>query len=325
MKKINFQKEAKKALLIELDELKSFVESKSFKVNQFCEYIFKCKGKIFLTGVGKSGHIANKIAATLSSTGTPSFYIHPAEALHGDVGMIQKKDLLIAISKSGESKEIVELLPAIKNLKVKLLSITENSRSSIGSASDSHIEVRVAKEACPNGLAPTSSTTVTLALGDSIAVALLKAREFSEKDFAKSHPGGKLGRKLTLKISDVMTEVKDAPLVPKNLSIRKVLIEISKKKQGFALITSTKDKDSRILGIFSDGDLRRNLEKRIDIDDANIGQVMTKSFKTIECNLLVADAAKFMQKNKIYNLVVKENTKVVGFLTMHQIIESDVL
>ena len=142
MKKINFQKEAKKALLIELDELKSFIESKSFKVNQFCEHIFKCKGKIFLTGVGKSGHIANKIAATLSSTGTPSFYIHPAEALHGDVGMIQKKDLLIAISKSGESKEIVELLPAIKNLKIKLLSITENSRSSIGSASDSHIEVK---------------------------------------------------------------------------------------------------------------------------------------------------------------------------------------
>ena len=325
MKKINFQKEAKKALLIELNELKSFIESKSFKVNQFCEYIFKCKGKIFLTGVGKSGHIANKIAATLSSTGTPSFYIHPAEALHGDVGMIQKKDLLIAISKSGESKEIVELLPAIKNLKIKLLSITENSSSSIGSVSDSHIEVKVTKEACPNGLAPTSSTTVTLALGDSIAVALLKAREFSKKDFAKSHPGGKLGRKLTLKISDVMTELKDAPLVNRDLSIRKVLIEISKKKQGFALIKSQEDKRSRILGIFSDGDLRRNLEKEIDIDEANIGQVMTKSFKTIESNLLVADAAKFMQKNKIYYLVVKEKESVVGFLTMHQILESNVL
>ncbi|MBL6819658.1 MAG: KpsF/GutQ family sugar-phosphate isomerase [SAR86 cluster bacterium] len=325
MKKINFQKEAKKALLIELDELKSFIESKSFKVNKFCEDIFNCKGKVFLTGVGKSGHIANKIAATLSSTGTPSFFIHPAEALHGDLGMIQKKDLLIAISKSGESKEIVELLPAIKNLKIKLLSITENSSSSIGLASDTHIEVKVTKEACPNGLAPTSSTTVTLALGDSIAVAILKARKFSEKDFAKSHPGGKLGRKLTLKISDVMTEVKNAPLVDEELSIRKVLIEISKKKQGFALITRTNDKHSKIIGIFSDGDLRRNLEKKIDIDNANISQVMTKSFKTIESNLLVAHAAKFMQKNKIYNLVVKENGVVVGFLTMHQILESNVL
>ena len=325
MKKINFQKEAKKALLIEAEELFNFLNSKSFQVNNFCELIYRCKGKVFLTGVGKSGHIANKVAATLSSTGTPSFYIHPAEALHGDVGMVQKQDLIIAFSKSGESSEIVDLIPAIKNLKVKLLSITENKLSTIGKASDCHIEVKVKKEACPNGLAPTSSTTVTLALGDAIAVALLKARKFSEKDFARSHPGGKLGRRLMLKASDIMTKINDAPLVDQSESIRNVLIKISKKKQGFALVKANQSRNSKILGIFSDGDLRRSLEKRIDIDKMAIKDVMTRSFKTISTDSLAVDAAKYMQENKIYNLVVTEKSSIVGFLTMHQILESNVL
>ena len=207
MKKINFQKEAKKAFLLELEEMRSFSSSKDFNVQGICDAIFQCKGKIFLTGVGKSGHIANKISATLSSTGTPSFFIHPAEALHGDLGMIQKKDLILAISKSGESKEVCDLIPAIKFSKIKLCSITEDEKSTIAVASDVHLRVKVTKEACPNDLAPTSSTTVTLALGDAIAISLLKARGFTAEDFAKSHPGGKLGKKLTLRVKDLMTPI----------------------------------------------------------------------------------------------------------------------
>ena len=191
MKKNIFQKEAKKAFLIELEELKAFSKSKNFNVEELCSNISNCKGKVFITGVGKSGHIANKIAATLSSTGPPSFFIHPAEALHGDLGMVEKKDAILAISKSGESKEICDLIPAIKLKKINLYSITENINSTIAQASKTHILVKVKREACPNGLAPTSSTTVTLALGDAIAVALLKAKGFSSEDFAKSHPGGK--------------------------------------------------------------------------------------------------------------------------------------
>jgi KpsF/GutQ family protein len=247
MRKINFQKEAKKAFSVEIEELLAFSKSKSFDVNKFCQIIFECKGKVFLTGVGKSGHIANKISATLSSTGTPSFFIHPAEALHGDLGMIEKSDLVVALSKSGESKEIIDLLPALKQNKIKILSITENSSSTIAASSIEHLEVKVNKEACPNGLAPTSSTTVMLALGDAIAVSLLKARGFTASDFAKSHPGGKLGKRLTLQVADLMIDIKKSALVSETSSLRDVIIEISKRKQGFALI---KNKTNKIVGIF---------------------------------------------------------------------------
>ena len=223
MKKINFQKAGKKAFLSELKEMESFYKSKDFNIQEVCEELFWCKGKIFLTGVGKSGHIANKISATLSSTGTPSFFIHPAEALHGDLGMIQKNDIILAISKSGESKEIVELIPAIKFSKIKFFSITEDEKSTIAQASDIHIKVKVSKEACPNGLAPTSSTTVTLALGDAISISLLRARGFTAEDFAKSHPGGKLGKKLTLKVKDLMVPIKKSAIVKK--SDKKCLLE----------------------------------------------------------------------------------------------------
>ena len=280
--------------------------------------MFECKGKVFLTGVGKSGHIANKISATLSSTGTPSFFIHPAEALHGDLGMIEKSDLLVALSKSGESKEIIDLLPALKQNKIKILSITENSSSTIAASSIEHLEVKVNKEACPNGLAPTSSTTVMLALGDAIAVSLLKARGFTASDFAKSHPGGKAWKRLTLQVADLMIDIKKSALVSETSSLRDVIIEISRKKQGFALI---KNKTNKIVGIFSDGDLRRQLQKSEDIDKIAVGMVMTKKYKTVDKNNLALNAAEIMSKHKIYSLIVEESNKIVGFITMHEILK----
>tara|TARA_Y100000766_G_scaffold272738_1_gene272900 strand:- start:878 stop:1843 length:966 start_codon:yes stop_codon:yes gene_type:complete len=321
MKKNIFQKEAKKAFLIELKEMEAFVRSKHFNVEELCRKIKNCKGKIFLTGVGKSGHIANKISATLSSTGTPSFFIHPAEALHGDLGMIEKKDAILAISKSGESKEICDLIPAIKLKKIPLYSITENQESTIGSASETHILVRVAREACPNDLAPTSSTTVTLALGDAIAISLLKARGFTSEDFAKSHPGGKLGKKLTLRVKDIMIPVSKAAIVKENSSLKDLIFEVSSKKQGLALVK----KSNKITGVFSDGDLRRQLQKNADIQKTKVESVMKREFKTIKDNELILEAAKRMKKYKVYNLLVEEKSKIVGILTMHEILEANVL
>ena len=321
MKKNIFQKEAKKAFLIELEELKAFSRSKNFNVEELCINISNCKGKIFITGVGKSGHIANKFAATLSSTGTPAFFIHPAEALHGDLGMIEKKDSILAISKSGESQEICDLLPAINMKKIDLFSITENVNSTIAKASKTHVLVKVKREACPNDLAPTSSTTVTLALGDAIAVALLKVKGFTSEDFAKSHPGGKLGKKLTLRTKDLMVPINKAAVVKDSDSIKDLIFEVSEKKQGIALIK----KGSRVIGVFSDGDLRRQLQKNVEIDKVRLSSVLTKKFKRIKSNELVVKAAEMMKAFKVYTLVVEENKKVVGILTMHDILEANVL
>ncbi len=321
MKKNIFQKEAKKAFLIELKEMEAFARSKYFNVEDLCEKIYKCKGKIFLTGVGKSGHIANKIAATLSSTGTPSFFIHPAEALHGDLGMIEKKDCILAISKSGESKEISDLIPAIKLKKIPLYSITENKYSSIAKSSEVHILVKVAREACPNDLAPTSSTTVTLALGDAIAISLLKAKGFTSEDFAKSHPGGKLGKKLTLRVKDIMIPTSKAAIVKENSSLKDLIFEVSSKKQGIALVK----KREKVIGIFSDGDLRRELQKNVDIQKTKVKSVMKTSFKAIKDEELITEAAKKMKKYKVYNLIVESRNNIVGILTMHDILESNVL
>ena len=321
MKKNIFQKEAKKAFLIELEELRAFSRSKNFNVEELCTNISNCKGKIFITGVGKSGHIANKFAATLSSTGTPAFFIHPAEALHGDLGMIEKKDSILAISKSGESQEICDLLPAINMKKIDLFSITENVNSTIAKASKTHVLVKVKREACPNDLAPTSSTTVMLALGDAIAVALLKVKGFTSEDFAKSHPGGKLGKKLTLRTKDLMVPISKAAVVKDSESIKDLIFEVSEKKQGIALIK----KGSRVIGVFSDGDLRRQLQKNVEIDKVRLSSVLTKKFKRIKSNELVVKAAEMMKAFKVYTLVVEENKKVVGILTMHDILEANVL
>ncbi len=321
MKKNIFQKEAKKAFLIELEELKAFSRSKNFDVEELCSNITKCKGKIFITGVGKSGHIANKFAATLSSTGTPAFFIHPAEALHGDLGMIENNDAILAISKSGESSEICDLIPAINMKKIDLFSITEDINSTIAKASKTHILVKIKREACPNDLAPTSSTTVTLALTDAIAVALLKSKGFTSEDFAKSHPGGKLGKKLTLRAKDLMVPIKKAAVVKESDTLRELIFEVSEKKQGIALIKKGVD----IVGVFSDGDLRRQLKKNIQLDEIKLSSILTKKFKTINSDELIVNAADKMKSFKVYNLVVEENEKVVGILTMHDILEANVI
>ena len=319
MKKNIFQKEAKKAFLIELKEMEAFARSKHFNVEELCKKIYGCKGKVFLTGVGKSGHIANKISATLSSTGTPSFFIHPAEALHGDLGMIEKKDAILAISKSGESKEICDLIPAIKLRKIPLYSITENEKSTIASSSEAHILVKVAREACPNDLAPTSSTTVTLALGDAIAISLLKAKGFTSEDFAKSHPGGKLGKRLIIKVQDLMAKGKGLPKVSPNTSLSKTLIEISSKGLGVSLVIKNKS----LMGIFTDGDLRRTLNSQYNPLDEKISKFMTKKTKTISQDSLAIDALEIMQANKIYTLAVVDiHNKPVGVIRMHDLIEA---
>ena len=321
MKKNIFQKEAKKAFLIELKEMDTFMRSKHFDVEDLCKKIYECKGKIFLTGVGKSGHIANKISATLSSTGTPSFFIHPAEALHGDLGMIEKRDAILAISKSGESKEICELIPAINLKKIPLYSITENEKSTIARSSKSHILVKVTREACPNDLAPTSSTTVTLALGDAIAISLLKSRGFTSEDFARSHPGGKLGKKLTLRVRDIMVPISKSSIVRQNLLLKDLIFEVSSKKQGIALVKKAK----KIIGVFSDGDLRRQLQKNVDIQKTKVESVMQKRFKTINERELIVEAAAKMKKHKVYNLVVEYKNNIVGVISMHDILEANVL
>ena len=321
MKKNIFQKEAKKAFLIELEELEAFSRSKNFDVEELCTNISKCKGKLFITGVGKSGHIANKFAATLSSTGTPAFFIHPAEALHGDLGMVEKNDAILALSKSGESSEICNLIPAINMKKIDLFSITENIHSTIAQASKTHVLVKVKREACPNDLAPTSSTTVTLALTDAIAVALLKSKGFSSEDFAKSHPGGKLGKKLTLRTKDLMTPIEKAAVIKESDTLRELIFEVSEKKQGIALIKKGKD----VVGVFSDGDLRRQLKKNIQLDEIKLSSILTKKFKTINSDELIINAAEKMKSFKVYNLVVEENKKIVGVLTMHDILEANVI
>ena len=235
--------------------------------------------------------------------------------------MVEKKDSILAISKSGESQEICDLLPAINMKKIDLFSITENVNSTIAKASKTHVLVKVKREACPNDLAPTSSTTVTLALGDAIAVALLKVKGFTSEDFAKSHPGGKLGKKLTLRTKDLMVPISKAAVVKDSESIKDLIFEVSEKKQGIALIK----KGSRVIGVFSDGDLRRQLQKNVEIDKVRLSSVLTKKFKRIKSNELVVKAAELMKAYKVYTLVVEENKKVVGILTMHDILEANVL
>ena len=241
--------------------------------------------------------------------------------MHGDLGMIEKGDAILAISKSGESLEICNLIPAINMKKIDLHSITEDVNSTIAKASKTHILVKVNREACPNDLAPTSSTTVTLALCDAIAIAILKSKGFTSEDFAKSHPGGKLGKKLTLRTKDLMVPIKKAAVVKDSETIKDLIFEVSEKKQGIALVK----KGGSIIGVFSDGDLRRLLQKNIEIDKIKISSVLTKEFKTINSEELVVKAAEKMKSFKVYNLVVKENKKVVGILTMHDILEANVL
>ncbi|WIO73760.1 KpsF/GutQ family sugar-phosphate isomerase [Porticoccaceae bacterium LTM1] len=288
-----------------------------------CELMMAVEGRVVVTGMGKSGHIGRKIAATLASTGTPAFFVHPGEASHGDLGMITEKDVVLAMSNSGSTGEVVTLLPLIKRLGVPLISMTGNPNSPLAEAAEAHLDISVANEACPLGLAPTSSTTVTLVMGDALAVALLEARGFTAEDFAFSHPGGALGRKLLLKVTDIMHKGDEVPRVTSDCSVRKALIEMTGK--GFGM-TTVVDNNQQLLGVFTDGDLRRAVDQNVDINSAQVGDVMTRKCKTVSQEMLAAEALRIMEDNKITALVVEnEQQQPCGVLHMHDILRAGVM
>ena len=282
-----------------------------------CDLCMETPGRVVVTGMGKSGHVSNKIAATLASTGTPAFFMHPAEASHGDLGMITAQDLLLAISYSGETEEVVTILPVVKRMGAKLLSMTGNPNSTMARAADVHLDISVAKEACPHNLAPTASTTATLAMGDALAVALLKKRGFTAEDFARSHPSGSLGKRLLLRVSDVMHTGDRIPAVDKDVSLRDALLEMSAKGLGMTAIV---DDANRILGIFTDGDLRRTLDAGADIRETPIRDVMHTKCKTADQDMLAAEALHMLEENKITGLlVINDEGVLVGALNIHDL------
>lgn len=303
-----------------LETLKPFINS---AFQQACELILACKGRVVVMGMGKSGHIGNKIAATLASTGTPAFFVHPGEASHGDLGMITAQDVVIAISNSGEAHEILTILPVLKRMQIALISITANGNSSMAQLANISLEIGKSMEACPLGLAPTSSTTATLVLGDALAVALLAARGFTAEDFALSHPGGALGRKLLLRVADLMHSGSGVPVVTENTLIRDALLEISRKGLG---MTAVVDDAGKLSGIYTDGDLRRTLDLEVDIRATAITQVMNRNPKTIHPQLLAAEAVALMEEKKINGvIVVDENYRPVGALNMHDLLKAGVV
>lgn len=285
-----------------------------------CKYLFECQGRIIVTGIGKSGHIANKIAATLASTGSPAFFMHPSEASHGDLGVITKKDLVVALSNSGNTEEILAIIPTIKLLEVPLITLTGNPNSNLAKLADVNLDVSVEKEACPLGLAPTSSTTAALAMGDALAIALLETRGFTAKDFARSHPGGNLGKRLLLKIDDLMRVKEAIPKVSKDTLLINSLIEITRKRMG---MTTVINQDGTLAGIFTDGDLRRTIDKKLDINTVKISEVMTKSCKTVASGLLAIEALQIMEKYSITCLVVVDkNNTPIGVIHMHDLLKA---
>jgi arabinose-5-phosphate isomerase len=312
-------------LTIEANSISELTNKIDETFADLCEAILTCEGRIVVTGMGKSGHIGRKIAATLASTGSPALFLHPAEASHGDLGMITKKDILLALSYSGETEEILTILPLIKRLDIKIFSLTGAPHSSLAILSDIHLDISVRQEACPLGLAPTASTTATLAMGDAIALAVLEARGFTVADFAQSHPGGRLGRRLLLKIADVMHCERAIPKITTGALLTEALIEMTEKRLGFTTIVDTEDRD-KLLGIFTDGDLRRTLGRGINIHQIPIEEVMTKNCTTISSHQLAAEAIALMEKLKILVLpVVNEQGKLVGALNMHDLFKAGVM
>ncbi|SFV54223.1 Arabinose 5-phosphate isomerase [hydrothermal vent metagenome] len=316
----DFIKTAIKTIKTELKEIKSLESQINQSFNEVCELLINISGKVILMGMGKSGHIANKIAATLASTGTPAFFIHPSEAGHGDLGMITKEDIVIVISYSGESDEIATLIPVLKNNNIKIISLTGNKKSTLAQVSNVNLDISVEKEACPHNLAPTSSTTKTLVLGDAIAIAILNQRKFTANDFAQSHPSGKLGRRLITRISDIMHTGNELPIVKENTPLKDSIIQMSSKKLGLLLITDTKNK---LLGIFTDGDLRRVFEKKHNIENLKMRDVMVVSnYSTIK-NALATEVLDFMNKKQISNLPVLDNNNcVIGAINMHDLLKA---
>ena len=288
-----------------------------------CRLLLQCEGRVVVTGMGKSGHVGRKIAATLASAGTPSFFMHPGEASHGDIGMITAQDVVLAISNSGGTSEIVTILPLIKRLGVPLVTLTGDKQSRMAELADVNIDVSVEAEACPLGLAPTASTTATLAMGDAIAIALLEARGFSAEDFARSHPGGRLGRRLLLHVSDIMHSGDDMPTVALDVPVSKALMEMTRTGLGTVAIV---DGDLKVLGIYTDGDLRRTLDRELDVHKAKISEVMTARCVTVAPNMLAAEGLKIMEDREINSLlVVDAEQRLIGVLSMHDLLHAGVI
>ncbi len=303
-----------------LDALRSRIDDNFVAA---CHYMLNCQGRIVVIGMGKSGHIGGKIAATLASTGSPAFFVHPGEASHGDLGMITDKDVVLALSNSGETEEILTILPLIKRLHVPLISLSGNPQSTLAQAATVNIDVSVAKEACPLGLAPTASTTAALAMGDALAVALLESRGFSADDFARSHPGGRLGRRLLLRVSDIMHTGDSLPAVSIEASLEQALLEMTRKGLG---MTAVVDADNRLRGVYTDGDLRRTLDAKINLHHACIRELMTADCKTVAADDLAVDALSLMQTHKISGLLVKHaDNHLIGALHMHDLLRAGVV
>lgn len=288
-----------------------------------CQQMLACQGRVVVLGMGKSGHIGSKIAATLASTGTPAFFVHPGEASHGDLGMITPKDVVLALSNSGETEEILTILPLIRRLHVPLIAMTGNPHSTLAQQADAHLDVSVAREACPLGLAPTASTTAALVMGDALAIALLEQRGFSAEDFARSHPGGRLGKRLLLRVQDLMHRDPHVPKVSDHVTLAQALTEMSAKGLGMTAVVNA---EQQVLGVFTDGDLRRALDKPIDIHHTRVTEVMTQPCKTISADALAVDALSLMERHKINGLLVTEsNNRLIGALNMHDLLRAGVV
>lgn len=312
---------AQKVVSLEAQAVEKLAEHINDTFIEVCQTLQDCAGKVIVTGMGKSGHIGRKIAATLASTGTPAFFVHPGEASHGDLGMISSGDIVLALSNSGESSEILALYPVLHKKLITIIAMTSNPGSTMARGATLHLNINVRREACPLGLAPTASTTAALVMGDAIAVSLLQARGFTANDFAMSHPGGALGKKLLLSVPDIMVTGDDMPLVTIHQSMREALLEMSEKGLG---MTGIVDDNGELVGVFTDGDLRRALDQHADIHATSITQVMTASPKVIEPDWLAFDALKYMKEKSIGGLFVTEHQKPVGAFNMHSLLQAGV-
>lgn len=314
------QKIAKEVLRIERDALSSLIKRIDANFEKAVNAIYNIKGRVIVTGMGKPGFIAQKISATLSSTGTPSLYLHPAEALHGDLGRVTKEDLILALSNSGETDEIVKFLPIVKKIGAKLIAMAGNTKSTLAKNADYIIDTSVKREACSMGLAPTTSTTAMLAMGDALAIALLEKKGFKEKDFAFFHPGGILGKRLILKVGDIMRKGHDNPIVKENFSVKKVLLSITKARAGSASVVDSK---GRLVGIFTDGDLRRHIERAPDLINKKVKDVMTENPVTIKKERLAAEAFSILRSKKIDELPVVDDKKCpIGLVDVQDLLKA---
>ncbi len=319
----DYLESARRTLKLEIEALQEILSQLDQSFIAACELILSCKGRVIVTGMGKSGHIGHKIAATLASTGTPAFFMHPGEASHGDLGMVTRSDLVLALSNSGETNEVTSLLPLLKRVGIPIIGLTGAPSSTLAQEANIHLNATISREACPLNLAPTSSTTAALVLGDALAIALLQARGFGPDDFALSHPGGSLGRKLLLRVSDIMHTGDALPKVLDTASLREALLEMTQKGLGFTCIVDTQH---NLLGVYTDGDLRRTLDKNLDLRDIKVADVMTQGSKQIQADLLAAEAVLLMEENKISALpVIDKDLRVIGALNMHDLLKAGVI